>query len=186
VKFPQLKEVTEAAKQGAVPLFVMYPGPTSEPIEDVVERLNNGGLGQGADGADGGDGGHQGQQQQQQPFSKYNLLVIDGTWQEAREMFTTIREHVLPPQVPSYRVEISIDEEFPLRTEPASGCCTTLEAVARALSVLERSPEVEDALLKPLVKLVSIQKRYSPAVAMRIDGENGISYKATRQQRLGL
>ena len=110
MKFPQLKEVTEAAKQGAVPLFVMYPGPTSEPIEDVVERLNNGGLGQGADGADGGDGGHQGQQQQQQPFSKYNLLVIDGTWQEAREMFTTIREHVLPPQVPSYRVEISIDE----------------------------------------------------------------------------
>ena len=68
----------------------------------------------------------------------------------------------------------------------ASGCCTTLEAVARALSVLERSPEVENALLKPLVKLVSIQKRYSPAVAMRIDGENGISYKATRQQRLGL
>ena len=52
--------------------------------------------------------------------------------------------------------------------------------------MLERSPEVENALLKPLVKLVSIQKRYSPAVAMRIDGENGISYKATRQQRLGL
>ncbi len=46
-----------------------------------------------------------------------------------------------------------------LRTEPFEGCNSTLEAVARALEVLERSRDVKTALLAPLMLMTQQQVR---------------------------
>ena len=61
----------------------------------------------------------------------------------------------------------------PLRTEPAPGCTSTFEAVARALGALEGDAALRDALLAPLERLVDIQARYDPAVRQRLCGGSG-------------
>jgi len=66
------------------------------------------------------------------------LVVIDGTWAQARKVFKQnpvlrqlVRIGITPTQPGNYRI----------RREPAADCLATIEALAQALGVLERSPE---------------------------------------------
>lgn len=79
------------------------------------------------------------------------LLVPDGTWSQARRMM--IRD---PALLHATRVRLppGPDSIYLLRKAPHSGHLCTLEAVARALGVLE-GPEVERALLGLLRTMVA-------------------------------
>lgn len=92
--------------------------------------------------------------------ARYVLIVIDGTWRHAKQLFTSVAPHVLRPGGPATRVGLPIGNDanpavaaggrnvctetgtITLFKEPMPGCMTTAEAVARALAVLE-PPMVE-------------------------------------------
>ncbi|KAF7819033.1 villin-3-like isoform X1 [Senna tora] len=92
------------------------------------------------------------------------LIAFDGTWKHAREMVKASEEFLSKFAT---RVCLEVDEkvsggciydsELILRKEPFSGCVSTMEAVARALRVLEPNGlEIESTLIKILREMVSI------------------------------
>jgi hypothetical protein len=120
------------------------------------------------------------------------LLVIDGTWQQAKEMFREVRQNPhlgsklhqvsFPPPPPPEDEWRSGRQQSPgvLRKQPAKGCVTTLEAVAFALYYLERAlsggseahaEAVRSALLRPLEAMVEIQVQHGACSVPRTYGE---------------
>src|SRR5262249_3163913 len=85
------------------------------------------------------------------------LLVPDGTWRQARRMLhrdpdaRDAEPVTLPPGAPS---------RYELRRAPSEGALSTLEAVARALALLEGA-EVERGLMDVLDAFV--QRSHRPA-----------------------
>ncbi|KAI9080756.1 hypothetical protein K1719_037269 [Acacia pycnantha] len=96
------------------------------------------------------------------------LIVFDGTWKHAREMVKASEEFLSKFAT---RVYLEIDEkvtggsiydsELILRKEPFSGCVSTMEAVARALRVIEPNGlEIESKLIEILREMVKLQASY--------------------------
>eukprot|EP00897_Mesotaenium_endlicherianum_P002578 jgi/Mesen1/2348/ME000156S01495 len=91
------------------------------------------------------------------------LVVMDGTWQYAREMLQAslpfLREHtqlVCLPYDPAREGSCLREGGLLVRKEPKEGFVSTMEAVARALGVLEENgAHVEHALLLALGKMAS-------------------------------
>ncbi|XP_042408540.1 tRNA-uridine aminocarboxypropyltransferase 2-like isoform X1 [Zingiber officinale] len=99
------------------------------------------------------------------------LVVFDGTWRQAKEMAAASA-----PFLERFAVRVSLggydpgvegpstfESELVLRKEPFQGCVSTMEAVARALRVMEPSgkgAEVEGALLLLLRAMVGFQARH--------------------------
>jgi len=67
-----------------------------------------------------------------------SLVVIDGTWHQARALF---RDHVWLQHLPRYKLSPATPSRYRLRKEPAADCISTIEAITLALSILE--PETE-------------------------------------------
>lgn len=96
------------------------------------------------------------------------LVVFDGTWSHAKEMVRASRGFLggFAAQVslgfdPSADGGSIFDDELVLRKEPFRGCVSTVEAVARALRLLEPDgAEVEDRLLGVLRTMVRLQAGY--------------------------
>ena len=156
---PVLDEAYRSAREGGADVFVLYPGPGARDLAREVAAV---------------------------PRRPWTLVAIDGTWQQAKEMFKTNEDVLLPAGVPSARrVSLRPPEggiRMPLRTEPERGCMTTMEAVASALGVLSDTPDLEPRILAPLAKLYGVQKGFSPSLKAR--AERGIDYKGSRRQRL--
>lgn len=182
---------------------------------------------------------HQQQQEQEHQQPSYVLLVVDGTWQHAREMFDHLQPQlfggtagsygavqvqlpvvVTPPQggqqqqeggqqaqthkqrqhsqlqlpdTPQQQQQASSastaeqqqhDVECKLRTEPAPGCCSTAEAVAAAVALLEGDPQLFDVLMAPLRLLTQHQAAFDPAVAAR--AQPGGSGVVAHKKKLGM
>eukprot|EP00698_Gefionella_okellyi_P015669 TRINITY_DN4435_c0_g1_i3.p1 TRINITY_DN4435_c0_g1~~TRINITY_DN4435_c0_g1_i3.p1 ORF type:complete len:155 (+),score=47.10 TRINITY_DN4435_c0_g1_i3:439-903(+) len=72
------------------------------------------------------------------------IVVIDGTWQQARMM-----RHQLPSHLPMLRLQTSAFSQFTLRQQTEPGRVCTLEAVAILLQELHQS-EAAEILLKNL------------------------------------
>lgn len=96
------------------------------------------------------------------------LIVIDGTWQHAKEMVKASlaflsRVNALQVCLPHDRNTQghSIwNSDLILRKEPFGGCVSTMEAVARSLRILEPTPfafEIEHRLLSVLRAMVAFQ-----------------------------
>ena len=62
------------------------------------------------------------------------LVVIDGTWHQARALF---RDHAWLRELPRYRLSPSEPSRYRLRREPAPHCVSTIEAIVQALGVME-------------------------------------------------
>eukprot|EP01126_Amoeba_proteus_P014670 TRINITY_DN16493_c0_g1_i5.p1 TRINITY_DN16493_c0_g1~~TRINITY_DN16493_c0_g1_i5.p1 ORF type:complete len:163 (+),score=34.26 TRINITY_DN16493_c0_g1_i5:583-1071(+) len=69
--------------------------------------------------------------------------------------------------------------KYKLRTEPALGLMTTMEAIGYALGILE-GEVVQNQVLKPLEMMVSHQARYSMVIRDRISGKAGFVSTHTR------
>ncbi|KAJ1689033.1 hypothetical protein LUZ63_013188 [Rhynchospora breviuscula] len=95
------------------------------------------------------------------------LVLVDGTWNQAREMATGSLEFLSEfATFVSLGCEIGIEVESPcennllLKKEPHKGCLSTIEAVARALRILEpdnMGSLAEETLLKVLRAMVGFQ-----------------------------
>ena len=171
-RFPELDRVMSLAEAGECEVFVLYPGAESLDLAGVVEE--------GRKRATATESGSR-------RDHRWALVAIDGTWQQAKEMFNCSKDRLLPPGIKGiHRVNLNDGTRplcrLPLRSEPLEGCVTTLEAVATALGILEDSPSLADAIMAPLAKLVRLQQEFSPALRERAQGK--MSYKATRRTKL--
>lgn len=93
------------------------------------------------------------------------LLIIDGTWKHATEIVKAslpfLQNFVVQVTLP-FDVEIEGDgmgdSDLIMRKEPFGGCVSTMEAVARALAILEPDGHViKDKLMMVLRKMVTLQ-----------------------------
>ncbi|KAG0475752.1 hypothetical protein HPP92_015438 [Vanilla planifolia] len=97
------------------------------------------------------------------------LIVFDATWRYAREMVAAslpyLERFALQVQIgdgcdAGIQGASTFESDVVLRKEPWKGCLSTIEAVARALRVLEpeeRGPEIEERLLAVLRAMVAFQ-----------------------------
>ncbi|KAK9987460.1 hypothetical protein SO802_032411 [Lithocarpus litseifolius] len=99
------------------------------------------------------------------------LIVFDATWKHAREMVRASEEYLsrFASRVCLEGYDESVgggsiydsDSELILRKEPCGGCVSTMEAVARALRVIEPNGlYIEAQLLRVLRDMVRLQARY--------------------------
>jgi DTW domain-containing protein YfiP len=75
------------------------------------------------------------------------LIVPDGNWRQASKMRKRVPQL---DRVPCVTLPLAGPSEYRLRAEPRAGGLATLEAVARALAILEGAdgPEMERAMLE--------------------------------------
>uniref|UniRef100_A0A023GKG0 tRNA-uridine aminocarboxypropyltransferase n=1 Tax=Amblyomma triste TaxID=251400 RepID=A0A023GKG0_AMBTT len=86
----------------------------------------------------------------QQRGRGYNIVVLDGTWSQARSLFFN------SPQLHSLlqvQVNASQASHYVIRTQPTSECLSTVETVAYALAALEGKPHLQEVLTRPLQTL---------------------------------
>ncbi|XP_037036844.1 tRNA-uridine aminocarboxypropyltransferase 2 [Bradysia coprophila] len=84
----------------------------------------------------------------------YTLVLIDGTWPQAKTIYTSSKMLQRMKQV---KLTLTGNSCYIVRTQPADGCLSTLETAASALSVLERDPKYTKLLVEPLNVLCKYQ-----------------------------
>ncbi|XP_063336646.1 tRNA-uridine aminocarboxypropyltransferase 2 isoform X2 [Pelmatolapia mariae] len=110
-KHPELAAVCRDSRT-----LILYPGPKSENLEELV-------------------------QYQEVGTAKHNVIIIDGTWSQAKNMFLKNSLFHLPKQVQLNR---TLSSQYVIRTQPSNICLSTLECAAVALSILERNDEIQE------------------------------------------
>ncbi len=86
------------------------------------------------------------------------LVVLDGTWWQARKLF---RQNPELAQLPCYGLSPSSPSRYRIRREPALHCISTIEAVAEALALPEPGGFDRESLLRPFDAMVEHQLHYA-------------------------
>lgn len=88
------------------------------------------------------------------PEDLETLVILDGTWREARKMI-----HLSPVlrELPHYAFVPEKPSNYRIRKEPEEGFISTIEAVVQALRTLERTPERYGELLDLFDRMVDRQ-----------------------------
>uniref|UniRef100_A0A1Q3F3G1 tRNA-uridine aminocarboxypropyltransferase n=1 Tax=Culex tarsalis TaxID=7177 RepID=A0A1Q3F3G1_CULTA len=84
----------------------------------------------------------------------FNLVLIDGTWPQAKAIYHCSTALHSMRQV---KLVSTGNSSYVIRTQPADGCLSTLETAIEALSVLERDTSYREQLLRPLHALCQFQ-----------------------------
>lgn len=88
------------------------------------------------------------------PPNPVTLVVVDGTWWQARKV---IRENPELAALPRYTFTPLTPSEYRIRKEPEAACVSTIEALVHVLGVLEGDRERFHALLAPFHAMVDAQ-----------------------------
>ena len=126
--------VVSAALAGGRPTYVLFPGPQARTVEEL---------------------------RAEQPV---NLVVLDGTWSQARKLLS------LNPQLaalPRVAFNPSQPSGYLIRRQPAAFCVSTIEALAEVLQVLEPEAGPWGRLLAPFKAMVERQRWFETAVQSR-------------------
>jgi DTW domain-containing protein len=88
------------------------------------------------------------------------LVVVDGTWSQARKV---VRENPLLQALPRVALRPEKPGNYRIRKEPEAHCVSTIEAVAYVLEHLERAPGRFTPILKAFDHMVDRQLDYIQA-----------------------
>ncbi|XP_073913111.1 tRNA-uridine aminocarboxypropyltransferase 2 isoform X2 [Castor canadensis] len=75
------------------------------------------------------------------PVYPSTLILIDGTWSQAKDIFYKNSLFRLPKQV---QLKTSLSSQYVIRMQPANRCLSTLECAAVALSILEKNSGIQE------------------------------------------
>lgn len=84
----------------------------------------------------------------------FNLILLDGTWPQAKGMYAT---SPLLHKMRQVRLVMSRTSNYVIRTQPMEGCLSTLETAAEALTILENDERFRNELVRPLQTLCEFQ-----------------------------
>ncbi|KAK1884010.1 DTW domain containing protein 2 [Dissostichus eleginoides] len=116
--------------------LILYPGPKSQNLDELVQHQEVGTV-------------------------THNVIIIDGTWSQAKNMFLKNSLFHLPKQVQLNR---TLSSQYVIRTQPSNICLSTLECAAVSLSILEQNDDIQEVLLRPLKALCSFQLQHGAQV----------------------
>ncbi|KAG8456274.1 hypothetical protein GDO86_002168 [Hymenochirus boettgeri] len=91
----------------------------------------------------------------------YALIIIDGTWSQAKDIFYKNSLFRLPKQV---QIKTTISSQYVIRTQPTNTCLSSLECAAVALSVMEKNDNIQETILRPLHALCSFQLQHGAQI----------------------
>lgn len=94
----------------------------------------------------------------QPPPGPVTLVVLDGTWWQAKKLFQQNPELA---KLPRYSLSPSAPSRYRIRREPAEHCVSTIEAIGEALSLLEPGGFDRERLLRPFDAMVEHQLHYA-------------------------
>ncbi|XP_004686709.1 PREDICTED: DTW domain-containing protein 2 [Condylura cristata] len=97
------------------------------------------------------------------PVYPSTIIIIDGTWSQAKDIFYKNSLFRLPKQV---QLKTSISSQYVIRTQPTNRCLSTLECAAVALSILEKNNSIQETLLRPLQALCSFQLQHGAQIRL--------------------
>jgi DTW domain-containing protein YfiP len=92
------------------------------------------------------------------PEGPVTLIVLDGTWWQARKLFRT---NPALSELPRYALNPAAPSRYRIRREPADHCVSTIEAIVEALGHLERDTPGLAGLLAPFDAMVEHQLRFA-------------------------
>ena len=125
-KFPNMKHGKELEEIMKAPnSLLMFPSKNSVPIEQVDLTCG--------------------------PF---NIILIDGTWPQAKAIFCA---SPLLQKIKQVKLVTSGISNYIIRTQPTEGCLSTLETAVEVLTILEKDPIYREIMLKPLKALCEFQ-----------------------------
>jgi DTW domain-containing protein YfiP len=116
--------VVEALADPRRPAILLYPGPGARDILD------------------------------QPPAGPVTLVVVDGTWAQARRV---VRDNPILGSLPRYAFATPEPSRYRIRREPDAAYCSTIEALMHVLGVLEGDPARFRALLPPFEAMIDAQ-----------------------------
>ncbi|PKK26128.1 DTW domain containing 2 [Columba livia] len=89
------------------------------------------------------------------------MIIIDGTWSQAKDIFYKNSLFRLPKQV---QVKNNISSQYVIRTQPTNTCLSTLECAAVALTIMEKNKSIQETILRPLQALCSFQLQHGAQI----------------------
>ena len=120
-----------AALAAAGPTYLLFPGPRAIDLADA------------------------------KPAGPITLVVLDGTWWQARKL---LKRNAALAALPQIRFTPPTPSNYRIRREPADHCVATVEALAQVLGALEGDPARFAALLRPFDAMIDTQLRYARTV----------------------
>ncbi|XP_054436915.1 tRNA-uridine aminocarboxypropyltransferase 2-like, partial [Pteronotus mesoamericanus] len=75
------------------------------------------------------------------PIYPSTIIIIDGTWTQAKDIFYKNSLFRLPKQV---QLKTSISSQYVIRMQPTNRCLSTLECAAVTLSILEKNNYIQE------------------------------------------
>ncbi len=89
------------------------------------------------------------------------LVVVDGTWWQARKL---LKRNTALAALPQLRFTPPAPSRYRIRREPADHCVATVEALAQVLGALEGAPDRFARLLRPFEAMIDTQIHYATNV----------------------
>ncbi|CAG9772877.1 unnamed protein product [Ceutorhynchus assimilis] len=88
------------------------------------------------------------------PNKNYNIVIIDGTWPQAKAIYTS---SPILHKIKQIKLLNTCTSNYIIRTQPADGCLSTLETGAQCLALLEENQSFNEKLLEPLKMMCQFQ-----------------------------